>query len=184
MKLARWFVRLPRRDRSDLYRALQSHSPVYAAAVAQAIRAVYPRRQRISTAGVTLAELLLTAIAKGTIPLQELPRDFPDQLPQALRGIGKHLLSGEPLSEEDAKTLARLLASSLQVSGRALLAAWKVEQARRAVIRILEEAKTAPEEALPALEQRFLDADVAFRQALAERDAAIATDELLAALDF
>jgi len=183
-KLARWFVRLPRRDRSDLYRALQSHSPVYAAAVAQAIRAVYPRCQRISTAGVTLAELLLTAIAKGTIPLQELPSDFPDQLPQALRGIGKHLLSGEPLSEEDAKTLARLLASSLQVSGRALLAAWKVEQARRAVIRILEEAKTAPEEALPALEQRFLDADVAFRQALAERDAAIATDELLAALDF
>jgi hypothetical protein len=184
MKLARWFVRLPRRDRSDLYRALQSHSPVYAAAVAQAIRAVHPRRQRIPTAGVTLAELLLTAIAKGAIPLQELPSDFPDQLPQALRGIGKHLLSGEPLSEEDAKTLARLLASSLQVSGRALLSAWKVEQARRAVIRILEEAKTAPDEALPTLEQRFLEADMAFRQALAERDAAIATDELLAALDF
>jgi hypothetical protein len=184
MKLARWFVRLPRRDRSDLYRALQSHSPVYAAAVAQAIRAVYPRRQRISTAGVTLAELLLTAIAKGTIPLQELPSDFPDQLPQALRGIGKHLLGGEPLSEEDAKTLARLLASPLQISGRALLSAWKVEQARRAVIRILEEAKTAPEDALPALEQRFLEADMALRQALAERDAAIATDELLAALDF
>jgi hypothetical protein len=94
------------------------------------------------------------------------------------------LLSGEPLSEEDAKTLARLLASSLQVSGRALLSAWKVEQARRAVIRILEEAKTAPDEALPTLEQRFLEADMAFRQALAERDAAIATDELLAALDF
>jgi DNA primase catalytic core len=184
MKLARWFVRLPRRDRSDLYRALQSHSPVYAAAVAQAIRTVHPRRQRIPTAGVTLAELLLAAIAKGIIPLQELPRDFPDQLPQALCGIGKHLLSGESLSEKDAKTLARLLASPLEVSGRALLAAWKVEQARRAVIHILEEAKTAPDEALPALEQRFLDADMALRQALAERDAAIATDELLAALDF
>jgi DNA primase catalytic core len=184
MKLARWFLRLPRRDRSDLYRALQSHSPAYAAAVTQAIRTVRPRRQCIPTAGVTLAELLLAAIARGTIPLQELPSDFPDQLPQVLRGVGKHLLSGEPLSEEDAKTLARLLASSLQVSPRALLSAWKVEQARRAVIRILEEAKTAPEEALPALEQRFLDADMAFRQALAERDAAIATDDFLAALDF
>jgi hypothetical protein len=48
----------------------------------------------------------------------------------------------------------------------------------------LEEAKTAPEDALPALEQRFLEADAALRQALAERDAVIATDELLAALDF
>jgi hypothetical protein len=138
----------------------------------------------VPKSGITLAELLLSAVAKGIVPQQELPRDFPDQLPQALRGIGKHLLSGEPLSEEDAKTLARLLASSLQVSGRALLAAWKVEQARRAVIRILEEAKTAPEEALPALEQRFLEADIALRQALAERDAAIATDDFLAALDF
>ena len=184
MKLARWFVRLPRRDRSDLYRALQSHSPVYAAAVAGAIRAVSPRRQCVPTAGVTLAELLLSAVAKGIVPQQELPRDLPDQLPQRLRGIGKHLLSGEPLGEEDAKTLARLLASPLQTSGRALLAAWKVEQARRAVIRILEEAKTAPEEALPALEQRFLEADMALRRALAERDAAIATDDFLAALDF
>jgi hypothetical protein len=105
-------------------------------------------------------------------------------LPQALRGIGKHLLNGEPLSEEDAKTLARLLASPLEISGRALLSAWKVEQARRAIIRILEEAKTAPEEALPALEQRFLEADEALRQALAERDAAIATDDFLAALEF
>jgi DNA primase catalytic core len=183
-KLARFFVRLPRRDRGELYRALLTHSPDYAAAVSQAIRALPPRQRRVPKSGITLAELLLSAVAKGIVPQQELPRDFPDQLPQALRGIGKHLLSGEPLSEEDAKTLARLLASSLQVSGRALLSAWKVEQARRAVIRILEEAKTAPEEALPALEQRFLDADMAFRQALAERDAAIATDDFLAALDF
>jgi DNA primase catalytic core len=183
-KLARWFVQLSRSDRSELYRALQRHSPAYAAAVAQAIRTVRPRHKRPPAVGVTLAELLLAAIAKGAVASQELPSDFPDQLPQALRGIGKHLLNGEPLSEKDAKTLARLLASPLEVSGRALLAAWKVEQARRAVIRILEEAKTAPEEALPALEQRFLDADVALRQALAERDAAIATDDFLAALDF
>jgi DNA primase len=184
MKLARFFVRLPRRDRSELYRALLTHSPDYAAAVSQAIRALLPRQRRVPKSGITLAELLLSAVAKGIVPQQELPRDFPDQLPQALRGIGKHLLSGEPLSEEDAKTLARLLASSPQVSGRALLSAWKVEQARRAVIRILEEAKTAPDEALPALEQRFLEADMAFRQALAERDAAIAIDDFLAALDF
>jgi DNA primase len=183
-KLARFFVRLPRRDRSELYRALLAHSPDYAAAVSKAIRALLPRQRCVPKSGITLAELLLSAVAKGIVPQQELPSDFPDQLPQALRGIGKHLLSGEPLSEEDAKTLARLLASSLQVSGRALLSAWKVEQARRAVIRILEEAKTAPEDALPALEQRFLEADAALRQALAERDAAIATDELLAALDF
>ena len=184
MKLARFFMRLPRRDRSELYRALLTYSPDYAAAVSQAIRALRPRQRRVPKSGITLAELLLSAVAKGIISQQELPRDFPDQLPQALRGIGKHLLSGEPLSEKDAKTLARLLASPLEVSGRALLAAWKVEQARRAVICILEEAKTAPDEALPALEQRFLDADMALRQALAERDAVIATDELLAALDF
>jgi DNA primase len=183
-KLARFFVRLPRRDRSELYRALLTHSPDYAAAVSKAIRALLPRQRRVPKSGITLAELLLSAVAKGIVPQQELPRDFPDQLPQALRGIGKHLLSGEPLSEEDAKTLARLLASPLEVSGRALSVAWKIEQARRAVIRILEEAKTAPDEALPALEQRFLEADMALRQALAERDAAIATDELLAALDF
>ena len=183
-KLARFFVRLPRCDRSELYRALLAHSPDYTAAVARAIRELHPRQRRVPKSGITLAELLLSAIAKGIVPQQELPRDLPDQLPQALRGIGKHLLSGEPLSEEDAKTLARLLASPLEVSGRALLSAWKVEQARRAVIRILEEAKTAPDEALPALEQRFLDADMALRQALAERDAAIATDDFLAALDF
>jgi DNA primase len=184
MKLARFFMRLPRRDRGELYRALLTHSPDYAAAVSQAIRALRPRQRRVPKSGITLAELLLSAVAKGIVPQQELPRDFPDQLPQALRGIGKHLLNGEPLSEEDAKTLARLLASPLEISGRALLSAWKVEQARRAIIRILEEAKTAPEEALPALEQRFLEADEALRQALAERDAAIATDDFLAALDF
>jgi DNA primase len=183
-KLARFFVRLPRRDRSELYRALLTHSPDYAAAVSQAIRALLPRQRRVPKSGITLAELLLSAVAKGIVPQQELPRDFPDQLPQALRGTAKHLLNGEPLSEEDAKTLARLLASPLEISGRALLSAWKVEQARRAVIRILEEAKTAPEDALPALEQRFLEADAALRQALAERDAAIATDDFLAALDF
>jgi hypothetical protein len=183
-KLARWFMQLPRPDRSELYRALRRHSPAYATAVTQAIRVFRPRRSRLPAVGVTLAELLLAAIAKGAITPQELPSDFVDQVPQALRGVGKHLLTGEPLSEKDARTLARLLASSLQVSGRALLSAWKVEQARRAVIRILEEAKTAPEEALPALEQRFLEADIALRQALAERDAAIATDDFLAALDF
>jgi DNA primase catalytic core len=183
-KLARFFVRLPRRDRGELYRALLTHSPDYAAAVSQAIRALLPRQRRVPKSGITLAELLLSAVAKGIVPQQELPRDLPEQLPRTLRGIGKHLLNGEPLSEEDAKTLARLLASPLEVSGRALLSAWKVEQARRAVIRILEEAKTAPEEALSALEQRFLEADMALRQALAERDAAIATDDLLAALDF
>jgi DNA primase catalytic core len=183
-KLARFFVRLPRRDRSELYRALLAHSPDYAAAVSKAIRVLLPRQRRVPKSGITLAELLLSAVAKGIVPQQELPCDLPEQLPQTLRGIGKHLLSGEPLSEEDAKTLARLLASPLEVSGSALLSAWKVEQARRAVIRILEEAKTAPDEALPALEQRFLEADMAFRQALAERDAAITTDDLLAALDF
>ena len=69
-KLARFFVRLPRRDRSELYRALLTHSPDYAAAVSQAIRALLPRQRRVPKSGITLAELLLSAVAKGIVSQQ------------------------------------------------------------------------------------------------------------------